>query len=67
MSIETHDKTKEQSLEGMLLGILEQNNGLCLDNEHERVALATVLATALMSPEFPHQTTDSSAPSPPVE
>ena len=34
------------SLEG-LLTILEQHDGLCLDNEAERINLADVLATAL--------------------
>ena len=50
----------ELSVEAWLLAILEEHDGLCLDNEEERAILAAVLATALISPEAPHQTTGSS-------
>ena len=55
----TCQKNQELRIEEWLLTILEQYDGLCLDNEDERAALATVLATALISPESPHQKTDS--------
>ena len=53
----TYQKNHELRIEEWLLTILEQCDGLCLDNEDERAALATVLATALISPESPHQKT----------
>ena len=51
----TYQKNQELRIEERLLTILEQYDGLCLDNEDERAALATVLATALISPESPQQ------------
>ena len=48
-----------QTLEEFLLSTLEKHDGVCLDNQKERAALATILATALTSPERPHQTTGS--------
>ena len=56
----TYQKNQELRIEEWLLTILEQYDGLCLDNEEERSTLATVLAAALISPESPHQKTDSS-------
>ena len=56
----TYQKNQELRVEEWLLTILEQYDGLCLDNEDERATLATVLATALISPESPHQKTGSS-------
>ena len=38
----------EQSLEEVLLAILKQYDGLCLDNEKERSFLAATLAAALI-------------------
>jgi hypothetical protein len=74
MSIENRDQqsvhqmsSAAQTLEEFLLSTLEKHDGVCLDSEEERAALATILATALTSPEFPHQTTGSSASSPPAE
>jgi len=63
----TCQKNQELRIEEWLLTILEQYDGLCLDNENERATLATVLATALISPETPHQTTGGSVFSLPVE
>ena len=51
----TCQKNQELRIEEWLLTILEQYDGLCLDNEDERATLATVLVTALISPEAPHQ------------
>ena len=45
----TDQKNQELRIEEWLLTILEQYDGLCLDNEEERATLATVLATALIS------------------
>ena len=42
------NRPESQIIEELVLSILEQHNGLCLDNEEERMILATVLATALM-------------------
>ena len=63
----TYQKNKELRIEEWLLTILEQYDGLCLDNEDERATLATVLATALISQESPHPTAGRSASSPLVE
>ena len=63
----TYQKNHELRIEEWLLSILEQCDGLCLDNEDERATLATVLATALISPESPHQKTDGFVFSLPVE
>jgi hypothetical protein len=66
MSKETEEQLRitnenpELSVEAWLLAILEEHDGLCLDNEAERATLAAVLATALISPKPPHQTTGSS-------
>ena len=38
-----------ETLETFLLAILERHNGLCLDNEPERLQLATALAAAFIS------------------
>jgi hypothetical protein len=38
-----------QRLEALLLSSLEEDDGLCLDNEEERRRLATILANALIS------------------
>ena len=73
MTVETPDqqptcqKNQELRIEEWLLTILEQYDGLCLDNEDERATLATVLATALISPESPHQKTGGFAFPLPVE
>lgn len=37
------------TLEGFLLVVLEQHDGLCLDNETERAQLAAAIATALIA------------------
>ena len=43
-------KTPEvELLEQFLVAILEQHDGLCLDNETERADLATALAVALIA------------------
>lgn len=42
-----HNPPVTQRLEEFLLTILEQYDGLCLDNEPERLQLATALAIAL--------------------
>jgi hypothetical protein len=55
-----YQKNQELRIEEWVLAFLEQYDGLCLDNEEERATLATVLATALISPESPHQKTESS-------
>ena len=41
--------TGAESLETFLLAILERHDGLCLDNEPERLQLATALAAAFIS------------------
>lgn len=46
---DTRDLSPSQILEGLLLVILEQHDGLCLDNETERAQLATAMATALIA------------------
>jgi len=51
----TYQKNQELRIEEWLLTILEQYDGLCLNNEDERATLATIIATALISPEAPHQ------------
>lgn len=38
-----------QHLEALLLITLEENDGLCLDNEEERQQLAAILASALIT------------------
>ena len=50
-----HINPEIQTLEEVLLAILAQHDGFCLDNEQERATLAAVLATALMAPDPPHQ------------
>ena len=62
-----HYNPEEQTLEELLLAILEQHDGLCLDNKQERTSLATVLATALMAPDPLPQTAGSSVSPPPAE
>ena len=57
----------EQTLEELLLAILEQHDGFCLDNEQEREALATILTAALTAPDPLPQTDDSSASPPRAE
>ena len=57
----------EQTLEELLLAILEQHDGFCLDNEQEREALAMILAAALTAPDPLPQTGDSSASRPRAE
>lgn len=55
MTAEVIDKTIVDSLpeagplETFLLAILERHDGICLDNEPERLQLATALATAFIS------------------
>ena len=57
----------EQSLDELLLAILEQHDGLCLENAQEREALAILLATALTAPDPRPQTGGSSASPPHAE
>ena len=53
MTVETRDQEancrppEAQALEVLLLVILEQHDGLCLDNEAERSSLAAALVAAL--------------------
>ena len=63
----THQNTGQQTLDEFLLAILEQNDGLCLDNAQEREALAIILATALTAPDPRPQTGGSSASPPHAE
>lgn len=48
-----------QALEVLLLVILEQHDGLCLDNELERSTLAAALAAALTVNGVTHRTQSS--------
>lgn len=41
--------TEAELLETLLLSTLEENDGLCLDNEPERLQLATTLTQVLIS------------------
>lgn len=55
MTAEVMDQTlidslpEAESLEIVLLAILERHDGLCLDNELERTRLAAALAAALLA------------------
>lgn len=55
MTVESLDRkpgdiiSERQRLEGFLLATLEQHDGLCLDNEAERIKLAAALAATLMN------------------
>ena len=62
-----HYNPEEQTLAESLLAILEQHDGLCLDNKQERASLATVLAAAFMAQDPLHQITGSSVSPPPAE
>ena len=62
-----HQNPEEQNLDEFLLAVLEQNDGLCLDNAQEREALAIILATALTAPDPRPQTGGSSASPPHAE
>lgn len=44
-----HTPNEKELLETFLLMTLEQHDGLCLDNQPERMALASSLTTALVS------------------
>lgn len=44
-----YNPSEQELLETFLLMTLEEHDGLCLDNQPERVALAVDLATALTS------------------
>jgi hypothetical protein len=46
---DTPDLSPGQIVEGFLLVVLEQHDGLCLDNEAERTQLAAAIATALIA------------------
>ena len=57
----------QQTLNEFLLAILEQHDGLCLDNAQEREALAMILTAALTAPDPRLQTGGSSASPPRAE
>ena len=59
-----HQNPGQQTLNEFLLAILEQHDGLCLDNAQEREALAMILAAALTALD-PHLQIDDSSASPP--
>lgn len=44
-----HGPSEAELLETLLLSALEEHDGLCLDNEPERLQLAAVLTQALIS------------------
>lgn len=44
-----YNPSERELLETFLLGVLTDNDGLCLDNQPERVVLAAALTTALVS------------------
>ncbi len=44
-----HAFSEVELLEALFLSTLEEHDGLCLDNEPERLRLAAALAQALMS------------------
>ncbi len=44
-----YNPSEQELLETFLLGALTDNDGLCLDNQPERVVLAAALTTALVS------------------
>lgn len=45
----SYNPSERELLETFLLGALTDNDGLCLDNQPERMALSTALTTALVS------------------
>jgi hypothetical protein len=45
----SYDPQETEPLEALLLSTLEEHDGLCLDNEAERVQLAATLTQVLIS------------------
>ena len=62
-----HQNPGQQTLNEYLLAILEQHDGLCLDNAQERETLAMILAAAFTALDPLPQTAGSSASPPHAE